>query len=119
MAAATALFDAMPSGTHVVAPKQMYWTIRRWLQAEESAGHVTLTLVDNDDLAEWREALAAGGSPLAWLETPANPMTDITDLEAVAAIAHEAGAVVAADNTTAKGREQNRRVMVRFFAPAE
>jgi cystathionine gamma-synthase len=100
MAAATALFDALPAGTHVVAPRQMYWTIRRWLNDLAEEGRATLSLVDNADLGAWRQALAQGGSQLAWIETPANPMTDIIDIAAVAEIANEVDAIVAVDNTT-------------------
>ena len=101
MAAATALLDALAPGTLVVAPADMYWTIRSWLGTEADAGRLRLALVDNDDLDAWAAALTAPGPALAWLETPSNPMGRITDLAAVAEIAHAAGALVAADNTTA------------------
>ena len=101
MAAATALLDALEPDTHVVAPRHMYWTIRRWLEDEAATGRLRLTLVDNDDLDAWSSALDGPGPALAWVETPSNPMGLITDLAALTAIAHDAGALVAADNTTA------------------
>jgi len=102
MAAATALLDALEPDTHIVAPRHMYWTIRAWLEAEAAKGAWRLTLVDNTDLAAWNAALVsgAGAAQLAWVETPSNPMGDVIDLAAVAAIAHDHGAVVVADNTT-------------------
>ncbi len=42
-----------------------------------------------------------GGTRLVWLETPSNPLLEITDLRAMSAAAHAAGALVAVDNTTA------------------
>lgn len=102
MAAATALLDALEPGTHVVAPRHMYWTIRRWFEQEAAAARLRLTLVEHHDVGAWAAALDDGSGPaLAWLETPSNPMGDIVDLAAVTAIAHAAGALVAADNTTA------------------
>ena len=101
MAAATALLDALEPGTHVVAPAHMYWTMRLWLQREGGPGAWHVTFVDNTDLDEWARALDHDGPQLAWLESPSNPMTTITDLAAVSELAHAAGAIVAADNTTA------------------
>ena len=109
MAAATALLDALPAGSHVVAPRRMYWTIRRWLEDERDRGRLAVTLVDNLDDDAFAAAVAdpapAGtGRPprtLAWLETPSNPMGDVVDLAARAEVAHRAGALVAADSTIA------------------
>jgi cystathionine gamma-synthase len=107
MAAATALFDAVEPGTHVVAPRQMYWTIRLWLERQTARGALHATFVDATEPDAWTQALAAppaGASsapPIVWLETPSNPMLAVTDLGAVAAVAHDAGALVVADNTTA------------------
>ncbi len=102
MAAATALLDALEPGSHVVAPRNMYWTIRGWLEAEAAKGAWALTLVDNTDLGAWEAALAAraGGPQLAWIETPSNPMGEVIDLAALSEVAHRHGAVVVADNTT-------------------
>jgi cystathionine gamma-synthase len=102
MAAATALLDALEPGTHIVAPRNMYWTIRAWLQAEAAKGAWRLSLVDNTDLDAWDAALGGGatGPQLAWVETPSNPMGEVIDLAALSAVAHAHGAVVVADNTT-------------------
>jgi len=104
MAAATALFDALEPGAHVVAPTHMYWTIRLWLERQAERGSLTATFVDSTDLDAWSAALTATSVPsrpqVAWLETPSNPMAVVTDLAAVAEIAHGAGALVVADNTT-------------------
>jgi cystathionine gamma-synthase len=102
MAAATALVDALEPGTHVVAPSRMYWTMRGWLQGAAARGDIRLTLVENRSVDAWTTALATGrdGPQLVWIETPANPMTDIIDIAAVASAAHDVGAIVAADSTT-------------------
>jgi len=48
-----------------------------------------------------RSAIRPGRTRLVWVETPANPMWEITDLVAVCELAHAAGARVAVDNTVA------------------
>lgn len=103
MAAATALLDALEAPAHIVAPRHMYWTIRRWLEAE-AGGRWRVTLVENDRPDEWAAALGDGGGErtrVAWIETPSNPMGHIIDIGAITAIAHEHLAIVVADNTTA------------------
>jgi cystathionine gamma-synthase len=104
MAAATALFDALEPGAHVVAPAQMYWTIRLWLERQAERGALRATFVDATDLDAWTAALTSATVPatsqVAWIETPSNPMMVVTDLAAVAEVAHGAGALVVADNTT-------------------
>src|SRR5436190_20671337 len=42
MAAATAVFSILPLGTHVVAPRVMYWALRRWLAAAHVKGSVAV-----------------------------------------------------------------------------
>jgi cystathionine gamma-synthase len=46
-------------------------------------------------------AAVKAGARLVWIETPSNPMLNITDIEAVVAMAHEQGALVCCDNTFA------------------
>jgi Fe-S cluster biogenesis protein NfuA len=57
--------------------------------------------IDTTDLGAVRTAIRPGRTRLVWVETPANPMWDITDLAAVAAIAHAADVRVAVDGTVA------------------
>ena len=99
MAAAATVFDTLDIGDHVVAPEQMYWMIRRWLQDLAARRRIALDLVPNGDLAALRAALRPGSTRIVWVETPANPGGAVTDLAAAAAAAHEAGARLVADNT--------------------
>jgi cystathionine gamma-synthase len=57
-------------------------------------------LVDFTDLTAVGNAVG-GQARVVWIETPTNPLLNITDLEAVTAIAHRAGALVVCDNTFA------------------
>ena len=99
MAAATAIFRALPAGAHVVAPKVMYWGLRKWLLGEAAARRLAVELVAMDDLDAVRAAVRPGRTRLLWVETPANPTWVVSDLVALAEIARAAGAWLAVDNT--------------------
>lgn len=101
MAAATAVFQALDPGDHVVAPRVMYWALRNWLMTEATRWGLSIDLVETDDLAQLKAAIRPGKTKLVWLETPSNPLWTITDIEAAAALAHAAGARVAVDSTCA------------------
>src|SRR6266700_306230 len=101
MAAATAVVLALPAPAHIVAPKAMYWTFRNWLVSETPRFGHTVELVDMADLQAVAKAVRKGKTALVWVETPSNPLWTITDIAAVAEIAHAAGALVAIDSTVA------------------
>src|SRR5262245_12357927 len=99
MAAATSVFLALKPGDHVVAPQMMYWALRGWLIGTLRSWGVAVDLVDMTDLDALRQAMRPGQTQLVWIETPANPSWDVTDIAAAAEIAHAAGARLAVDNT--------------------
>ena len=101
MAAATAVFQALAPGDHVLAPKVMYWSLRNWLMNFATQWGLLVELIDMTDSAAVRAAVRPGKTRLVWIETPANPLWTVTDIAATAAIAHGAGAVVAVDSTVA------------------
>jgi cystathionine gamma-synthase len=101
MSAATAVFLALAPGDHVVAPTVMYWALRNWLQNDATAWGLKVDFVDTGDLDAVRGAVKRGVTKLVWIETPANPMWTVTDISAVAEIAHAAGARLAVDSTVA------------------
>ena len=101
MAAATTIFETLAAGDHVVAPEQMYWTIRAWLQDLAARGRIRLDFVPNGDLDALRTALQPGATQIVWIETPANPTGAITDIAATAEAVHAVGARLVADGTVA------------------
>ena len=101
MAAATACFLALKPGDHVVIPNVMYWGLRSWLFTYAREWGLQVEAVEMGDLDAVRSAVQAGKTKLVWAETPGNPMWNITDLAAVAQIAHGAGAKLAVDSTCA------------------
>ena len=101
MAAATAVFQCLKPGDHALVPRVMYWGLRAWLLDHCVRWGLAIEQVEMSDLTAVAAALRPGITRLVWLETPANPMWQITDIAAVAELAHRAGAVVAADSTVA------------------
>jgi cystathionine gamma-synthase len=62
---------------------------------------LTVELVATDDLTALAAAIKPGKTKLIWLETPSNPMWTISDIKAIAVLAHQAGARLAVDSTVA------------------
>jgi cystathionine gamma-synthase len=101
MAAATAVFQALHPGDHVLAPKVMYWGLRNWLMGFATSWGLDVELIDMTDPDAVRAAIRPGATRLVWIETPANPLWTITDIAATAQIAHGVGALLAIDSTSA------------------
>jgi cystathionine gamma-synthase len=101
MSAATAAVMALPEPSHIVASEVMYWAFRHWLTTEATRFGHQVEIADTSDLAAVRRAVKRGKTKLVWIETPANPLWTITDIAAVAEIAHRACARLAVDSTVA------------------
>jgi cystathionine gamma-synthase len=101
MTAATAVFQALDPGDHVVAPQVMYWALRAWLSTEAKRWGLRVDFVDGANLDAIAAAIRPGQTRLVWIETPANPLWTITDIEGAARLAHAAGARLAVDSTCA------------------
>lgn len=101
MAAATSVFQVLSPGDHVVASKVMYWALRAWLLTDAARWGIEVDFVETDDLCAVQAAIKPGQTKLVWVETPANPLWTITDIAAVAGIAHEARAKLVVDSTCA------------------
>src|SRR5262245_2617291 len=80
MSAAASAFLALSRPAHVVAPSVMYWGLRKWLQEDAPSLGIEATFVDAADPAAIRAAVRPA-TRLVWIETPANPLWTITDVE--------------------------------------
>ncbi|HEY0302615.1 MAG TPA: PLP-dependent transferase, partial [Rhizomicrobium sp.] len=78
-----------------------YWLLRSWLLGFATDWGLRVQFVDTTDLAALKAAMRPGETKLVWIETPANPTWEITDIAAAAGIAHGAGARLAVDSTVA------------------
>jgi len=101
MAAATAVFQSLLPGDHVLVSRVLYWGVRKWLAEFALTWGLDVEFADTSDPAALAAVIRPGRTRLLWVETPANPMWEITDLAAVCHLAHSAGARVAVDNTVA------------------
>ncbi len=101
MAAATAVFQSLLPGDHVVASRVMYWALRTWLVDFAMSWGLDVEFVDTSDLEALGAAMRPGKTRLVWLETPGNPTWDVIDIAAAAEIAHGARACLAVDSTVA------------------
>ena len=101
MAAVTlALVGQLKAGDHVVAAKALFGSCRYIVEDYLPRFGVTSTLVDGTDLGQWRAAVRPNTKTF-FIETPTNPTLEVIDIEAVARIAHEAGATLVVDNVFA------------------
>jgi len=86
---------------HVVIPDDAYGGTYRLFAKVESRWGLTHTPAPVSDVDAIRAAIQPGETTIVWMETPTNPLLNIGDIEAVAAVAHEAGALLVVDNTFA------------------
>lgn len=99
-ATSSTLMALCSSGSHVIAPREVYggtWTL---LTQQLSRFGVTASFVDLTDPAAVAAAVTAN-TALVWGEVLANPTMTVTDLPAIAAVAHEAGIPFVVDATFA------------------
>ena len=101
MAAATAVFQALDPGDHVLVPDVMYWALRAWLLDFATRWGLIVETVDTTDLGAVTAALRPGKTRLLWLETPANPLWRVSDIAALGQLVHGAGGRLAVDSTVA------------------
>jgi cystathionine beta-lyase/cystathionine gamma-synthase len=98
MAAIACLMTVLKAGDHVVVSRNVYGgTYRYFTRILERYG-LSFSWVDTTDLAAV-EAAIGPETKMVYIETPTNPVMDITDIAAIAEISHARGARVAVDNT--------------------
>ena len=97
-AAAAVLLPALRPGDRAVVPADCYMHVRNLASGHLGERGVDVQLVPT---AELDPAALPGDLGLLWLETPSNPGLEICDIASLTTAAHERGALVAVDNTTA------------------
>jgi len=99
-AISAAVFTLARSGDHIVAPRSMYSTAANLFQYLDDSFGIQTTFVDATDAGNYRKA-ARPNTKIFWIETPSNPLVQITDIDAVVKAARELGVATVADNTFA------------------
>jgi O-succinylhomoserine sulfhydrylase len=88
----------LKAGDHVICSRSVFGSTINLFAKEFAKFGVRTSFVSQTDLAEWRAALEPA-TRLLFAETPTNPLTDVCDIAALADLAHEAGALLAVDNS--------------------
>ena len=101
MAAVTAsLLAQVKAGDHIVSARALFGSCLYVVEDLLPRLGVASTLVDGADLSQWKAAVRPE-TKLFFLESPTNPGLEVYDLQAIADIAHEAGAKLVVDNVFA------------------
>ena len=105
MAAIAAVFEMFKPGDHVICSEDLYGGTTRLFNNISAKNGMSISFVDTTDLDQVRAA-ARPQTKAVFIETPSNPMMNITDIRGCAAIAHEADALLIVDNTFLSPRFQ-------------
>ncbi|MBP1645457.1 MAG: mdeA [Bacteroidetes bacterium] len=107
MAAVSTVYMALLSANdHMISSAAVYGASRVMMEQHLSRFGVQSTYVNTADLSEIKAAIKPN-TKMIYIETPANPTMDITDIKACAEIAHSIGAVLVVDNTFCSPYLQN------------
>jgi len=85
------------AGDHVICSQSVFGSTIRLFSGEFGKFGVETTYVSQGDVADWAAAVKPN-TKLLFAETPTNPLTDVCDIQALADVAHKAGALLAVDN---------------------
>ncbi len=88
-------------GDHAVIPDDAYGGTFRLFDKVAVPWGLNHSPAPVDDVDAVRAAIRPGQTTVVWIETPTNPLLSIGDIEALAAVAHEAGSLLVVDNTFA------------------
>jgi len=99
-AMSAALMSMLSAGDHLIAGRAAFGSCRVLVDTILPRFGIQTTTVDGRDPQAWAKARRPNTKAF-FLETPANPTLDIIDMQAVADIAHDAGALVVVDNAFA------------------
>ncbi|MEM1044302.1 MAG: aminotransferase class I/II-fold pyridoxal phosphate-dependent enzyme [Bacteroidota bacterium] len=98
MAAVMTVFQALRPGDHVLLPDDVYHGVRHLIRSVFAEWGLICSEADQTDLDAVRAAVRPE-TRLVWAETPSNPLLKVTDLEALAGVARDAGALLLVDGT--------------------
>ena len=87
----------LKAGDHVVCSQSVFGSTIKLLQGEFGKFGVESSFVSQTDPSQWKAAMRPT-TRLLFAETPTNPTTEVCDIQALADIAHEGGALLAVDN---------------------
>lgn len=92
-----ALLTFLNAGDHLVSSRSLFGTTAGFIGGHVTRFGIDVSFVPQTDLDAWRAAIRPN-TKMLFLETPSNPLGEVADLEALAALAHEHGALLVVDN---------------------
>ena len=98
MAAVSVCFELFQPGDHIICSEDLYGGVTRLLQTVGQKNGLSVDFADTTDVKQILRLLKSNTKAL-YIETPSNPMMNITDLRASASIAKENGLLLIVDNT--------------------
>jgi cystathionine gamma-synthase len=99
-AASLAVFSLLRPGEHVIAPTESYHGTAKQLRDIIGPMGIRVSFVDMRDVDAVRAAMT-NDTRLVWIETPSNPLLNLSDIETITQLARERHALVCCDNTFA------------------
>lgn len=98
VAAATAVFQALNPGDHILIPEDVYAGNRKLVNKVMVRWGLEVDFIPMTDLDVVEDSIRSN-TRLIWIESPSNPMMRITDIEAICELAHSKDILVCVDNT--------------------
>jgi O-succinylhomoserine sulfhydrylase len=87
----------LKAGDHVICSQSVFGSTIKLIGTEFAKFGVESTFVSQTDVGQWQAAIRPN-TRLLFAETPTNPLTEVCDVRALAAVAHGVGAWLAVDN---------------------
>ncbi len=101
MAASSTVLELLDAGSHIVAMHDLYGgTYRLFERVRKRSANLSTTFTDLSNPENFEKAITPN-TKMLWVETPTNPLLQIVDLQAIAAIARKRGLISVCDNTFA------------------
>ncbi|NQU84457.1 MAG: PLP-dependent transferase [Mariniphaga sp.] len=105
-AISTTLLSFLKKGSHVIFQKGLYGGTFNWVTNDLEKFGIKFTILDNNSTKNFEQAITPE-TKLVYIETPSNPLLQITDIELVAKLCQEHGLISVIDNTFASPVNQN------------
>ncbi len=99
MSAVTLVTSLLSPGDSVIVPHNCYGGCHRAFSSLSRKGHFSAQFIDFTSAGQLQAACELHSPRMIWVETPSNPLLRVTDIQAVAAIARQHGALLVVDNT--------------------
>ena len=99
MGSTLSIISLLQKGDHLLCIDDVYGGTQRYLRKIFTPNyHIEFDMIDMSDMKKVRAAMKKN-TKIIWMETPTNPTLKCTDIQAMAKIAHDFGALLCVDNT--------------------